>query len=232
MTQKENNPKKSNLPKYLFLFLIMGVVLSYFIFPSVEEFFKEAWDVLTSDDERRIKDWVQQFGWFGPVVIVLAMVLQMFLIVIPSIALMVVAILAYGPFIGSVIALAAVLIASSTGYLIGRLLGENVVVKMIGKKSEEKVVYYVDEYGFWAVVITRLNPVLSNDAISFVGGMLRMNYWKFIAATSLGIAPLILLIAYLGESNERLKNGLLWGSVISLVAFVGYVVWKQWKKKA
>src|SRR5690554_1253152 len=223
MTQKENNPKKSNLPKYLFLFLIMGVVLSYFIFPSVEEFFKEAWDVLTSDDERRIKDWVQQFGWFGPVVIVLAMVLQMFLIVIPSIALMVVAILAYGPFIGSVIALAAVLIASSTGYLIGRLLGENVVVKMIGKKSEEKVVYYVDEYGFWAVVITRLNPVLSNDAISFVGGMLRMNYWKFIAATSLGIAPLILLIAYLGESNQRLKNGLLWGSVISLGAFVGYV---------
>lgn len=232
MTQKENNPKKSNLPKYLFLFLIVGVVLSYFLFPSVEGFFKEAWDVLTSDDERRIKDWVQQFGWFGPVVIVLAMVLQMFLIVIPSIALMVVAILAYGPFIGSVIALAAVLIASSTGYLIGRLLGENVVVKMIGKKSEEKVVYYMDEYGFWAVVITRLNPVLSNDAISFVGGMLRMNYWKFIAATSLGIAPLILLIAYLGESNERLKNGLLWGSVISLVAFVGYVVWKQWKKKA
>lgn len=227
----ENPPKKSQLPKFLFLILIVGMVLAYFLIPSVEAFFKEAWDILTSDDERRIRAWVQQFGWFGPVVIVLAMVLQMFLIVIPSIALMVVAVLAYGPFIGSVIALAAVLTASSTGYLIGRLLGENVVVKMIGKKSEEKVVHYVDEYGFWAVVITRLNPMLSNDAISFVGGMLRMNYWKFIAATTLGISPLIIFIAYLGESNERLKNGLLWGSIISLVIFIGYVVWKQLRKK-
>ncbi len=226
----ELKTKKSNLPKYLFLFLILGVVSSYFLFPSVAEFFKEAWDVLTSDDEQRIRFWVQQFGWFGPVMIVLAMVLQMFLIVIPSIALMVVSVLAYGPFIGSLIALAAVLTASSTGYLIGRLLGENAVVKMIGKKSEEKMVHYVNEYGFWAVVITRLNPMLSNDAISFVGGILRMNYWKFITATTLGITPLIILIAYLGESNERLKNGLLWGSIISLIAFVGYVVWKRRKK--
>lgn len=223
--------KKSNIPKYLFLGIITAAVLSYFLIPSVQEFFQEAWDVLSSDDEERIHIWVSQFGWSGPMVIILAMVLQMFLIVIPSIALMVVSVLAYGPVWGSVIAFSAVGVASSVGYWLGIFFGHRLVVKMVGEKTEKKMERYIEEYGFWAVVVTRLNPFLSNDAISFVGGMLRMGYWKFIGATLLGISPLIIFIAIMGESNERLKYGLFWGSIASLVGFVVYVVWTQRKKK-
>ncbi len=62
--------------------------------------------------------------------------------------------------------------------------------KILGTKTEGKIANFIDDYGFWAVFITRLNPFLSNDAISFVAGMLRMGYWKFISATLAGIAPL------------------------------------------
>jgi uncharacterized membrane protein YdjX (TVP38/TMEM64 family) len=227
---KKISSKKSKWPLYISLILLALLILLYFIVPSVHTFFNEAWEVLTSNDEEKIKLWVNQFGWLGPIVVILAMIFQMFLIVIPTLILMVVSILAFGPVWGSLIIFVAVFAASSVGYLIGRYLGQGFVEKIIGRKSEEKVTEFLNDYGFWAVIITRLNPFLSNDAISFVGGMLRMGYWKFIGATLLGIAPLTIFIAILGKSTDSLKTGLLWGSLASLVAF-GLYVWLDKKKR-
>ena len=104
------------------------------------------------------------------------------------------------------------------------------MLKLLGAKTENKIERFIESYGFWAVIVTRLNPILSNDAISFVGGILKMNYWKFIGATLLGILPLTVFIAILGKSTETLKTGLLWGSVVSLVLFGVYIWWDKRKK--
>ena len=227
----DHSVSKSRLPLYLSLGVLGGVVLAYIFIPTVQEFFNEAWSVLTSDDEERIRSWVASFGWLGPWVLVLAMILQMFLLIIPSVLLMVVSILAYGPFWGSVIIFAAVFAASSVGYFIGSYFGDAVVTRIIGKKSEQKVEDFLNDYGFWAVVVTRINPFLSNDAISFVGGLLKMGYWKFIGATLLGIIPLTIFIAIMGESTESLRSGLLWGSLASLLVFGVYVWWDKRSNK-
>ena len=221
--------EKSKLPLYSSLALLGGIIAAYFLVPAVENFLNEAWAVLTSDNEERIQSWVSSFGWFGPVMLVLSMIVQMFLLVIPSILLMVVAILAYGPFWGSIIVFVSVFAASSIGYLIGNYFGDSIVTKIIGKKSQEKVRSFLDDYGFWAVIVTRLNPFLSNDAISFVGGILRMGYWKFMGATMVGISPLTLFIAIIGKSTDDLKMGLLWGSLVSLAVFGIYIWWDKRK---
>ncbi|WP_339725153.1 TVP38/TMEM64 family protein [Maribacter stanieri] len=222
---------KSKLPLYISIALVLGIVTSYFLIPEVKEFLDEAWSVLTSDDEERVQKWVSGFGWLGPIVLVLAMIAQMFLLVVPSILLMVVSVLAYGPIWGSVIIIVSVYAASTVGYFIGSYFGDTIVKRIIGKKSEKKVASFLDDYGFWAVIVTRLNPFLSNDAISFVGGLLRMGYWKFMGATLVGIAPLTAFIAIFGKSIDELKMGLLWGSVISLLAFGAYIWWDKKHKK-
>lgn len=226
----EKDNSQSKIPLYLSIGILAAVISSYVLIPDVRSFMDKAWEVLTSDDELRIKQWVDSFGWFGPVVLILAMIFQMFLIIIPTILLMVVCILAYGPIWGSLIVLIAVYLASSVGYLIGNYLGEFTVQKLIGAKTERKVSSFLKEYGFWAVVVTRINPFLSNDAISFVGGMLKISYWKFISATLLGISPLIVFIAIIGRDTQQLKTGLVW-LLVSLVLFIGYVWWDKRKKK-
>lgn len=233
MKNSEIDPteNKSKLPLYISLALLACLVLSYFFIPSVKLFFNEAWNVLTSNDNARIERWVSDFGWMGPVVLVLAMVAQMFLLVIPSIALMVVAILAYGPFWGSLIIIIAVSTASSVGYAIGTYLSERFVKKIIGPSTKGKIENFLEAYGFWAVVVTRLNPFLSNDAISFVAGILKMGYWKFMGATLLGIAPLTLYLAIIGENTARLKQGLLWSSLVSLIGFGAYLWWDRKRNK-
>ncbi|CAM4095200.1 TVP38/TMEM64 family protein [Gillisia hiemivivida] len=231
MRETENQQdSKSRFPLYLSIGLIGGLVACYFLVPSIQQFFDEAWKVLTSNDKKRIEGWVSGFGWLGPIVLILAMIGQMFLLVIPTLLLMVVCILAYGPFLGSLLILVSVVAASSVGYFIGIHLGETLVVKLMGQKNKYKIEKFIDTYGFWAVIVTRLNPFLSNDAISFVGGILRMGYWKFIGATLIGILPLTVFIAILGKSTETLKTGLLWGSLVSLLAF-GIYVWSDKSKK-
>ncbi len=227
---KSSSVKKSKLPLYLSLLLVAILVICYFAVPPVNDFFNETWSVLTSDDEARVKKWVEDFGWFGPVVIVVAMIVQMFLLVIPTILLMIVSTLAYGPFWGSIINFTAVIIASSVGYAIGKYLGLSFIEHLLGEKTTKKITTFIQEYGFWAVVITRINPFLSNDAISFVAGILKMNYWKFISATAVGITPLILLIAITGQNTDSLKTGLLYGSIASLIIFGGYIWWDKKRK--
>lgn len=222
---------KSKAPLYISLALLASLVAAYFLVPGVQDFFQEAWNVLTSGDRERIKNWVDQFGWVGPLIIVLAMIAQMFLLVIPSPLLMVVSVLAYGAVWGSLIILLAIFCASTIGYIIGAYLGPPLVAKLLGAKSEKKVAGFIEHYGFWAVVVTRLAPFLSNDAISFVAGVLRMGYWRFIGATLLGITPLTVFIAWLGKDFERLKSGLAWASGICIVLFIAFVWWDKNRKK-
>ena len=219
--------KQSKLPLYISIGIIVAVVLSYFFIPSVKEFFDEAWTALSSGNDAQTKAWVSQFGFWGPIFIILAMVVQMFLIIIPTPVLMVVAIISYGPIWGSLILLVAIFLASSLGYFIGRYFGPVIVDKLIGRKTEKKISAFIGDYGFWTVIVVRLSPFLSNDAISFVGGVLKMGYWKFMGATMLGISPLIFLIAYLGGDYERLKTGLIWGSIICLLLFIAFVWWDK-----
>ncbi|WP_047545868.1 TVP38/TMEM64 family protein [Psychroserpens sp. Hel_I_66] len=227
-----HSEEKSKTPLIVSIVIVLAVVVSYFTFSNVQDFMDNAWDVLSSGDQKRIENWVVQFGALGPLVLVLSMIIQMFLIVIPSVLLMIVCIVAYGPVWGSLLVLIAIWSASTIGYLIGKHFGQGPVAKIIGQQTEDKITDFLKDYGFWAIAITRINPFLSNDAISFVAGALKMNYLKFISATLLGIAPLTLYLAIIGENTQSLKTGLLYGSIVSLVVFLAYVYWdKKLRKK-
>lgn len=223
--------RKTSKWPYIFSFLFLGSLISlYFLNSSVHQFFNEAWEVLGSNDEQRISNWVNQFEFWGPLIIVAAMVVQMFMFIIPSFLLMVITILAYGPWLGSGIILVAIFTASTIGYGVGVKFGTPVIDRILGGKTNKKISGFLEDYGFWAVIVTRLSPFLSNDAISIIAGMLRMGYWKFIASTLLGIIPLTATIAILGENNDGMKTGLMWLGAVSLVGFIIYVWWDKKRK--
>lgn len=230
--KKREEERKQSI--WVFVFsgvILLALVLSYFLIPSVQDFMSNAYEVLTSDDKQRIRDWVNGFGFWGPLIIVAAMVVQMFLIVIPSPLLMIVSTLAYGPWWGSVISYVAVAVAATIAYFIGYHASNAFIDKIIGQKSAEKVNNYIQKYGVWAVILFRVSPFLSNDAISFVAGLGEMRFVKFILATTAGIIPLIAMIAFLGENTDRLQTGMLWISGVTIVGFVVYFLIKRNKDK-
>lgn len=204
--------------------LLVGVVVSYFAVPSFQDWAQNAWEVLMSDDKQRIKEWVSQYGAWGPALLILLMVVQMFLLVMPTVLLMVIAVLAYGPIWGTVINVVAILTASTVGYALGRSLSEESMERLVGRKTVKKITTEANRYGLWAVVIARLSPFLSNDAISFIAGILRLGFWQYLLATVAGILPLALMIAYFGQNNDSMKVGLIVVSVVGLLV-LGVKIW-------
>jgi len=232
MAENSEQTGQSYLPLFFTFIILGGLVCCYFLWPSFQDFVDKAYSILTSDNEQRISQWVDSFGFWGPLLLILIMVVQMFLLVVPSPLVMVVSVLAYGPVWGSLISLAGIITASTLGYFIGKYLGPITVQKLIGHKTEIKIENYIEEYGFWTIIVARISPILSNDATSFVAGILKMGYFKFMGATLLGIIPLTILIAILGENIDRLKTGLIWVSVISFVALIGYIIYDKRKQKS
>lgn len=210
------------------ILILFVLVASYFVFPEFKDGINEAFDILTSKDEGRIQTWVKKFGALGPIVLILAMAVQMFLMFVPNLLMFAIAIICYGPIWGSLICLAGVFSSSSLGYVIGRTLGPRAIDKFVSQKNQDKISAFLRRYGFKAVAIARLSS-LATDSLGFVAGILEMSYKKFIIATMSGITPVIVAIAIFGK-NGTVEKGLLWTAGISLVALVIYIIVQRKKQ--
>jgi uncharacterized membrane protein YdjX (TVP38/TMEM64 family) len=188
----------------------------------------KAFEVLTSEDDERIREWVSQFGLLGPVIIILVMVAQMFTFIVPNILIMIIAIISYGPVWGGIIAWLGVFTSSSVGYYIGTRLSPITLQKFVKLETQEKISSFIDDYGAAAIMITRLSS-FSNDALGFVAGILRMGYTKFIVSTMVGITPLIVLLAIYGR-NDRILKALIWIAVVSMLTLILYIKLRRRRK--
>lgn len=139
--------------------------------------------------------------------------------------------MAYGFWLGVLISLIGVTVASSIGYFIGVKIKGAVLKKLIGEKNLDKMEFWISNYAFGSVVLFRISPFLSNDAISFLAGMFEMGYKKFLTATLAGMIPLSLAVGYFSEDTEKLKDGLYWIGGAGLVAYAIYIYIDQKKRK-
>lgn len=212
------------------LIIVGGLLILYFAHQPFQDFINNTWNILWSEDKQKISSHFESFGFWGPVAIIIVMILQIFLVVFPSWLPMIVAVLAYGFWGGALISIAGVYCASTIAFYIGKWLGEDHLEKIMGKSKNKKVEYWVSEYGFWTIALFRISPFLSNDAISIIAGMLSMKYRKFILATLTGIIPLSFAIAYFGQDIDKLKNGLYWIGGAGIV-FYGIYVFIDYRKR-
>ena len=226
---KKKEKKTSKLPLILSLSLLAALVACYFLLPGFQRGVQEAYEVLTSEDEERIREWVSQFGAWGPLVILLGMILQMFLFIIPNILLILICILSYGPVWGGLLAWFGIFLASTVGYFIGNKLSPVIVDKLVSEKTQNKLQDFISNYGMKAIFVLRISS-LSNDGLSLVAGLLEMKYRRFIIATMLGMTPLIAALAILGDRG-KIEKGLIWIGGFLLICLVTYIIIDKRKSK-
>ncbi len=229
LRKTENRP--SLIPLLISIISILLLILLFFVNPKFNGFIKEAYNVFVSDNPDRINSWVQQFGLWGPIVIILAMIIQLILAFIPGVIIMVISVLAYGPWLGSLIAIVGIVISATVGYIIGDYFGDLTVQRLVGEKSSEKIKAFVESYGIWTIIVVRMSPFLSHDLVSLIGGVVDMTYKRFIVATIVGSLPLLLLIALCGQSLDSLKPALIIGTIISVIVFALYIILDKRRKR-
>ena len=196
-----------------------------------QEFADKTWQILMSRDHEKIQQYFKDFGFWGPLAIVLFIILQMFLLFFPSWLPIIVAVLAYGFWAGVLINLIGVGIASTIGYFIGDRLESTLFQNFMSKEKSKKMKFWISNYGFGTVVLFRVSPFFSNDSISFIAGIFNMNFKKFMAATYAGMIPLSLAVGYFSQDFDRMEEGLYWVGGVGFVLYAVYVYLDHKKRK-
>ena len=209
----------------LTVFLLASFGLSYLLVGAVREETNQAVGVLASGNAGVLRDYILSYGAWAPVVSAGLMVLQALLAFLPSFILAFANGLAFGIFWGGMLSLASAALAAAISFGIAHALGRTPIEAMIGKRSLGSADRWFVKYGAYAVLIARLIPVISFDAISYAAGLTRMSFFKFLLATVVGMAPATFVYSYLGEQAPQYMNALLvaFGVVIAGGVIAGLV---------
>ena len=142
------------------------------------------------------------------------------------------------PFLGLLVALAWVTVGTTCNYFLGYYIGDAFIEKY-GKyffikkaayhKAQKLSLLDANFYTFFC----RLIPVV-RQLISIPAGMVRMNYWKFLALTLAGSTiwlTILISLGYIFGKNQTMIKEYLTGITISIVLLTGIIwYWRHAKK--
>ncbi|WP_298251298.1 TVP38/TMEM64 family protein [uncultured Arthrobacter sp.] len=138
-------------------------------------------------DVDRLRDFVEQAGYWGPAVFVLGYA-ALTLAPVPKSVLSIAAGVLFGFWTGLVLVYAAALLGAAAGFWLGRALGRDAVERLTQARVE-RVDAVLSSRGFIAVVGVRLVPVLPFTVINYSAGLTSVRWWPYFLGTMVGILP-------------------------------------------
>ncbi|ANZ37271.1 hypothetical protein BBK82_15580 [Lentzea guizhouensis] len=136
----------------------------------------------------------------------------------------------------SVVALIVAVVGNQVGYYIGRHTGTRVLArkdgKVLNRQNLEKARRFLDQRGFWAIVLARWLPWVRTLA-PMIAGAARMDVKRFTLATTIGAVawvPTLVLAGYYGagilEQLPWLETAALVVSVAFFLVGTGWGIWR------
>jgi uncharacterized membrane protein YdjX (TVP38/TMEM64 family) len=214
--------------------LVAGTItaLGLWLFP---ERVYETISLFSLESMLQLVDMLRSLGWIGPLVSIGLMVIQSIIAPLPSFVIAAANGMVYGVFWGSIISWIGGMAGALLNYWLARKLGYGYVQKW---SKEIRMLRRVNELsganGFTIILIARLLPIVSFDAISLLAGLSSIRIGTFLLATGIGQIPGTLLYVLLGHDlmyiNENQSR--IWIVAGILIVLIIFTKWaqKRWKK--
>ena len=156
---------------------------------------------------QRIARWanVVDDTWWAPFAIVAAYTPATFLM-FPRPLITLLAVLAFGPWLGFTYAMTGICLAALAAYSTGRRLPRETVERLAGEKIEP-VRRALQRHGLIATFAIRIVPVAPAAVADMVAGALRTPLWQYELGTFLGMAPGVLATSvFAHQINVALRD--------------------------
>jgi membrane protein DedA with SNARE-associated domain len=130
------------------------------------------------------------------------------------------------------------LIGSLAAYAVGAWGGRPLLLRygryvLIPRHEVEQAERWFARYGDWAVLVSRVLPVV-RTFISLPAGIARMNVWRFSILTFVGSFPWSLGLAWagfvLGENWERIREWMRPADIPILIVLAALVAWYIYRR--
>lgn len=184
--------------KYIALLFWLAILVAYQWYARSNQL--SAFDVI-----RQMLGFLTASMW-GPIAYVILYAIRP-LILFPSTLLTLAGGFVFGPVLGVIYTIIASNLSSTVAYFVGRYFGEGLLKEGSGEGLIQRYATRMRNNSFETVMVMRF-IFLPYDAVSYLAGFLRINYWPFIVATALGSIPGTIAFIGFGASIENFDGSL------------------------
>lgn len=192
---------KKNIRKYsrwVILLLAALLLVVYFAVPAVHSAVTEAMAVLGSANLDKVAAYIRSFGAYAVVFSFCLMVFSSLIAPLPAFLITLSNAAIFGWWQGAILSWSSAMVGAALCFGISRALGRDVVEKFAGKGALAAVEGYFEKYGTKTVLICRLLPFVSFDAVSYFAGLTPLKFLPFFIATGIGQLPATIVYSYVG----------------------------------
>lgn len=215
-------------PRLVLIGVIILCILLYLLVPQVNNSINAIVAMFASGDFSQVERFIDSYGPQAAIISFLLMVFQSIIAPIPAFVITVTNANLFGWWQGAILSWSSAMVGAAVCFYIARILGRDVVEKLISKAGLKTVDEFFDKHGALSILIARLLPFMSFDWVSYGAGLTKMRFWSFFIATGIGQLPATLIYSYVGGmltgGAKMLVTGLLilfaLGALIALLAAV------------
>ena len=195
---KTANKPKRNYARWIILIVAVLLCALYFFVPPVQEFVGHAASVLASADVDSVVDFIRSYGAYAAVISFLLMVFSSVIAPLPAFLITFANAAIFGWWQGAILSWSSAMAGAALCFFIARALGRDAVEKYAGKGALASVEGYFQKYGRNTILVCRLLPFVSFDAVSYFAGLTSIGFWSFFLATGVGQLPATIIYSYVG----------------------------------
>jgi phospholipase D1/2 len=190
-TAQPDDRKTALVKALICFFLLVSVALAWRLTPL-----KEAVDFETIIAwQQSLKDYPGVLFW------VIGAYLMAGVVLFPVTILNVATIATFGPVMGNAYAFAGWLCSAALGYIVGRVMGRELVRKM-ARSGMDHFIHRAEQHGFLTVLSARIVPVAPFTVVNLLVGASGIRFKDFFLATIVGRIPGLVTLTLLGVQLE------------------------------
>ncbi|MCL2540468.1 MAG: TVP38/TMEM64 family protein [Firmicutes bacterium] len=156
----------------------------------------------------KVRGWIEGSGAAPVFMFMLLQYVSMFVVFIPAGAISFCGGMLFGPLVGFFAAFVMCIAGNMTTFFLSRILGRKFVERMVSKRNLTRYEKYINGENLTLTTVFMLIPTMPADVLSYILGLTKIKWWKY------------LIICFLGRPWRTLLYVLL-GSI----AFAGLPVW-------
>lgn len=176
------------------VFLLFSALLTVLFIPIIK-------NLATEEGRMIIKDKVENFGIFAPLMIMLMQAIQVIIAFIPGEPVEILSGLLFGTFWGLLFSVLGILAGSILVYFMVKSFGKPIVNAFVSEEKMHKFKVLDDEKKLELLVfILFLVPGTPKDALAYVVPLTKINPMKYFILSTLARLPSIVTSAFMGAS--------------------------------
>ena len=156
-------------------------------------------------DVQLLARWLEQAGWWAPVVFILIYAVATVLF-LPGSVLTLSGGIIFGPILGTVCNITGATIGAGLSFLVARYLASDWVLQRSGGKLKQ-LINGVEAEGWRFVAFVRLVPLFPFNLLNYALGLTKIRFIEYLLATGIFMLPGAIAYTYIGYAGREALAG-------------------------